>query len=46
MLIVERVTKEHKATLDTNDPRDFIDEYLIEQKKSGTDELYTGKISK
>lgn len=36
----------HRDELDLNDPRDFIDELLIEQKRNGTEELFTGKNSK
>ena len=41
-VVIEKEIKNHRATMDPNDPRDFIDEMLIEEKKSGTDELYTG----
>lgn len=35
--------KKHRVEMDVNDPKDFIDELLIEQKKSRTEKLYTGE---
>ena len=33
--VFQTVIEEHKATLDPDNPRDFIDEFIIEIQKQG-----------
>jgi hypothetical protein len=42
---LQRTIAKHEHTLDENNPRDFIDTYLIEMKKHNTDgnSIFTGK---
>ena len=42
--IIKKEIKEHEATLDEDDPRDFIDMYLIEMKKNNDPDFSTKQL--
>ena len=42
---VKKEIAEHRETIDYDNPRDFIDSFLVQQKKHSDDDLYNGNNS-
>jgi len=40
--IIQNIVKEHKATFDENDLRDYTDYFIEEQKRQGEGSTFTG----